>query len=229
MANVLVEESYLSGIASAIRGKNGLATTYTPSQMAGAISAIPTGGGDFSKIIDRTYSGTFSDSTITKVGSYAFYFCSKLTSVNLENATIGGFYGFANCTTLTAVSLPNVVTLSSSCFSGCVQLNNVYIPKVTTLYWCAFQGCSSITTLSFPSVTNIWSSAFRSCYRLISLYLMGPTVCKLSGTNAFTSTPISTYSAQAGQYGSIYVPSSLYATYIASTNWVSYSSRFVSI
>ena len=134
MAQGLVEEAYLSAIASAIRSKNGLANTYTPSQMAAAISAIPTGGGDFSKIIDRTYSGAFSDSTITKVGSYAFYFCSKLTGVNLENATVGGFYGFANCTTLTAVSLPNAITLSSSCFSSCVKLTDVYIPKVDTLY-----------------------------------------------------------------------------------------------
>lgn len=33
-----------TAIANAIRGKNGLSTTYTPSQMAQAITAIPSGG-----------------------------------------------------------------------------------------------------------------------------------------------------------------------------------------
>ena len=40
MAKVLVTESSLSAIGTAIRGKNGLSTTYKPSQMAAAISAL---------------------------------------------------------------------------------------------------------------------------------------------------------------------------------------------
>ena len=44
MANVLVEESSLQSIANAIRSKNGLSDTYTPSQMSTAILNIPSGG-----------------------------------------------------------------------------------------------------------------------------------------------------------------------------------------
>lgn len=44
MAKVLVTESYLSGIANAIRAKNGLSATYTPAKMAAAITALPSGG-----------------------------------------------------------------------------------------------------------------------------------------------------------------------------------------
>ena len=40
MPNVLVEEISLENIASAIRNKNGLTSTYTPSQMASAIRAL---------------------------------------------------------------------------------------------------------------------------------------------------------------------------------------------
>lgn len=40
MANVLVEESYLQGIADAIRIKNGTNNTYTPAQMEDAIKDI---------------------------------------------------------------------------------------------------------------------------------------------------------------------------------------------
>ena len=44
MAKVLVNESSLTGIANAIRGKNGSTTTYKPSEMAAAITAISGGG-----------------------------------------------------------------------------------------------------------------------------------------------------------------------------------------
>lgn len=44
MARVLVNESNLQNIANAIRAKNGLSDTYTPAQMADAITAISTGG-----------------------------------------------------------------------------------------------------------------------------------------------------------------------------------------
>ena len=45
MAKVLVNESSLTGIADAIRGKNGSTYTYKPSEMAAAITAISGGGG----------------------------------------------------------------------------------------------------------------------------------------------------------------------------------------
>lgn len=43
MSYAKIDESLLTGIANAIRGKNGSSDTYTPAQMATAISAIPTG------------------------------------------------------------------------------------------------------------------------------------------------------------------------------------------
>lgn len=43
MSNVLVDDTYLTNIATAIRGRNGSATTYKPSEMAAAISAIGVG------------------------------------------------------------------------------------------------------------------------------------------------------------------------------------------
>lgn len=45
MAKVAITEQYLEDIADAIRAKTGLSNTYKPSQMATAISSIPSGGG----------------------------------------------------------------------------------------------------------------------------------------------------------------------------------------
>lgn len=44
MSRALITESYLTGIANAIRTKLGVQDTYTPPQMASAIESIPTGG-----------------------------------------------------------------------------------------------------------------------------------------------------------------------------------------
>lgn len=46
MAKVLVNETSLTGIADAIREKNGTAATYKPAEMAAAITAIETGAED---------------------------------------------------------------------------------------------------------------------------------------------------------------------------------------
>lgn len=44
MSRALITESYLTGVANAIRAKLGVQDTYTPPQMAAAIESIPTGG-----------------------------------------------------------------------------------------------------------------------------------------------------------------------------------------
>lgn len=44
MSRALITESFLTGIANAIRAKLGVQDTYTPPQMAAAIESIPTGG-----------------------------------------------------------------------------------------------------------------------------------------------------------------------------------------
>ena len=58
MAKVLVNESSLTGIANAIRSKNGTETTYKPSEMAGAIEAIQTDG--TVEALDITANGTYT-------------------------------------------------------------------------------------------------------------------------------------------------------------------------
>lgn len=58
MANVVVNDTYLSDIADAIRAKNGSSDTYKPSEMADAISAISGGGITPTGTINITENGT---------------------------------------------------------------------------------------------------------------------------------------------------------------------------
>ena len=48
MAIVTTDDKYYTEIANAIRNKNGTTTQYKPSEMAAAINAISTGGGESS-------------------------------------------------------------------------------------------------------------------------------------------------------------------------------------
>lgn len=68
MANVLVQDTSLTAIADAIRAKNGEATLYKPSEMAAAITAIPTGGGSGGEVnqITATFPFSFSSTAGSK-------------------------------------------------------------------------------------------------------------------------------------------------------------------
>lgn len=68
MAKVAVTEQYLTNIANAIRGKNGSSDTYTPSEMAGAITAIPTGSTINNQ--DKTVTPSTSSQSITADSGY---------------------------------------------------------------------------------------------------------------------------------------------------------------
>lgn len=82
MSKVLVTESYLEDIADAIREKNGTQNTYTPAQMATAISNISGGGGSSSSSMNvqayigqantsqNTYTATDLTLTVAKTGTY---------------------------------------------------------------------------------------------------------------------------------------------------------------
>ena len=166
----------------------------------------------------------------TTINLNAFYNCTNLTTVSFPACTTINQNAFYSCTSLTTVNFPACTTIGSYAFQNCTNLTTVSFPACTTIGSYAFQNCtSSLTTVSFPACTTISFWAFNRCYNLKSLYLMGSSLCKLSHSNAFTSTPIGGYSTSAGTYGSIYVPASLLTSYQTATNWTYFSSRFVGI
>ena len=207
MANVLVEEQYLSNIGSAIRGWNGLTTTYMPSQMPAAISAISLSGNiTVDMVAERKISGEVS-------GTASFIYSSA----------------FLSCSTLTAANFPNCTAIYSSAFCTCVALTTANFPNCTLISSNAFYSCYALTTASFPKCTLIGSYAFRNCYNLISVYLNNVSQVTAINASVFYSTPIGGYSTSAGRYGSVFVPSSLYNSFITATNWASMSDRIVSM
>jgi hypothetical protein len=82
MAKKLYDESNIRAIAEAIRAKNGKTDTYTTAQMAGAISAITTGG------ITPTGTKTITENGTHDVANYA----SAIVNVPSAETSIPNVY-----------------------------------------------------------------------------------------------------------------------------------------
>ena len=103
MANVLVEESSLSNIASAIRVKNGSTAVYKPGEMAAAITNLPTGGGDTETItFSRDIGFLFASN-----GGSALYEAVKNKNLVFSNIQFGRgvFYDMSTNDTITPFTI----------------------------------------------------------------------------------------------------------------------------
>ena len=139
MSIVTIDDSYLTAIGNAIRAKNGSTTTYKPSEMAAAISAIESGEDFLPQKITNTLT-SYSNNDITAIGNYGLYGCSSLASVSLPNVTTIGHHGFCRCTGLTSLNLPNLTTIEQYGFASCEGLTSVSLPSVTKIRERAFSG-----------------------------------------------------------------------------------------
>ena len=115
--------------------------------------------------------------SLTSIGSYAFYGCSGLTSITLpEGLTSIGDYAFQDCSGLTTVNLNNCISLTSigyGAFLDCSGLTSITLPEgLTSIEGSAFYGCSSLTSITLPEgLTSIGDFAFQDCSGLTSITL----------------------------------------------------------
>ena len=129
-----------------------------------------------------------------RIGSYAFYNCSGLTSITIEDGvTIIGEYAFSGCSGLTSIVIPDSVTsIGKEAFSGCSGIQEVVNGVVYVDGWAigwdsaattvqlseetrgiadrAFYGCGALTRITIPDgVTSIGAEAFSGCSALTSV------------------------------------------------------------
>ncbi len=161
----------------------------------------------------------------------AFFACYNLSEVYLPNlSSISGVSPFYQCSKLSCIDFPLISYIQQTAFQHCIDASYIKLPKATTIGNSAMANCSKVSYAYIGGTGTISANAFGNCWTLLSLYLLGSTMRTLGNVNVFNSTPISTYTTQTGGVqGSIFVPSSLYASYIAATNWTTYSDRFVSM
>ena len=125
-------------------------------------------GGDY-----YYYYSYYNDTYYTsndKIGDYAFYNCSRLTSLTLPaGITSIGEGAFWHCSGLTSLNLPaGITTIGYAAFSGCSGLTSLTLPAgITEIYGSAFKNCTGLTSLNLPAgITSIGGGAFYGCSRL---------------------------------------------------------------
>jgi hypothetical protein len=130
---------------------------------------------------------------VTRVSSSAFFQAINMTSINLPKCSSVQAYAFASCNKLATLNIPLCESVQGYAFQYCSKLTTVDMPMCNYLSEYAFLYCSELTQATFDSPT-IMPRAFQNCYKLSSLKLTGSTVCVLSNSNAFHSTPFTGYS-----------------------------------
>ena len=94
----------------------------------------------------------------------------SVTFENAENMTIVGSYGFYNCTNLQSVNLgPYVTELYRGVFRGCTSLESVELSdNLTEIPYESFYGCTSLGEITIGrNITLIQENAFRGCPNLV--------------------------------------------------------------
>ena len=128
-------------------------------------------GGDYYFHTDNYFCYTSND----KIGDYAFFGCSRLTSITLPSGvTEIGEDAFWGCSGLTSITLPSGVTeIGDYAFDSCSGLTSITLPSgVTEISESAFYNCSGLTSITLPSsVTKIGETAFSYCSGLTSITL----------------------------------------------------------
>lgn len=183
MSTYLINDSTLSSIADAIRQKDGISGTITPTAMASRIADFNT---EEATVIEPYQ---YQSSKITSFSSDADYvlegafaYCSILTSVNISGVTVLGARTFLACSALSTIDFPNCTHVGGWTFRNCARLSQLNLPNCEVIGNRAFQSCGYMRQVNFPNCKFIQSSAFYSCRALSDLSFP---VCKYIGESAF--------------------------------------------
>ncbi len=134
-------------------------------------SLFRVGGGDEVELlcVVPTFSGKYTDATVTKVGSGAFAGADSLTYVELPNATAIGESAFFECRNLATVRLGNVTDVAAYAFAG-TRITRFDFSKIQTIGDHAFYG-ASLNAVELPDGTQVGSYAFAACANISSVVI----------------------------------------------------------
>ena len=166
--------------------------------------------------------------SITSIGQYTFYDCSKVASITVEKGnTMYDSRENSNAIIETATNTlitgcPNttipygIINIGDFAFYNCSTLTSITIPNsVTNIGNNAFQGCSSLGSITLPSeLTSIGDFAFSDCSSLITV-ICAPLEVPETGTDVFLNLPLS--------IAKLYVPAESLNDYKTANQWKNFN------
>ena len=112
------------------------------------------------------YGGKYTSND--KLGDYAFYGCSGLTSLTISSGVTSiGIGAFDGCSSLTSLTIPSsVISIGLEAFRYCSSLTSLTIPSsVILIDYFAFSGCSGLTSIYvYPEkIPKLGGDVFDGC------------------------------------------------------------------
>ena len=160
MAEYIIQDTTLIGIADSIRAKTGKTDSIPVPDMRSQIDSIPLGGDDetMKSLIDRSIVSVTVTDGVTSIGKYAFDECKNLEKAVLpQSVTEIKDNAFANCSNLKNVELPNGITsFKFQSFANCSSLELTHLPDETKdINGQAFINCKSLKISKLPDKLEI--------------------------------------------------------------------------
>lgn len=208
MANYMIQDTTLAGIADAIRGKTGgaeaIAVTDMAAQIAG-VSSMPT-----------VYSTPISGAT---------YFENHIIPDKETANTAGSSNLYASALNMKTVYVGKNCACGLNCFNGCTALEEATIAGGSgqEMFW----NCKALKKCTFTETAVIGGNfTFDYCKSLETVIIRGDRVLELGYSDIFVGCP---QYKNAGGTGRIYVPASQLEAYKAATNWTAFADKFLAI
>jgi hypothetical protein len=186
-----------------------------------------------------------------KLNGEALSNCTSLSEITLPshiftNQTGGAYFDLDGCVSLKFVVVNSNISLDESNFEGCTALSCVALPADPADKYgsiSGFRNCTSLESIIIPSrFSHIGFHAFLRCSSLKSIVLVS-TIKRIHSSSFYGCTSMKFYDfshhtavptlADVEAFRGIpsdckiIVPDNLYDTWIAATNWATYSTNII--
>lgn len=152
-------------------------------------------------------------SGITSIGTYGFYYCESLKSIDLNKVTSIGYMGFTHCTNLESIDLSGIESIGMYAFSNCKKLTSISLSnKMQSLELKAFTECTGLTEVTIPyTLTSIGDRAFYGCTKVKKFTVASgnPAYCSDDAGVLYNKNKTTLIAYPAGRAGLYIIPNSV--------------------
>lgn len=154
------------------------------------------------------------------MANYVFSNCKNLQRIDgYVSPYLTGIGTFTDCVNLSDIGdMCNAIHIEYSYFNN-TGLSSVVFSNLESVLNNVFANCRSLYDIRLDVCSYIFDSAFCSCQNLQIVYLLSESVVTLQHRDAFY---------ECNSLTSIFVPESLYYSYVNDTNWTYFSDKIVS-